>query len=472
MAFNGDVQSCRGFTWYTDKNCASHLLLAEAGRNNNDFKTARLYSGTSFPMKRYAGSQASKKTVTVHRLNLTDLKADTTYVYKVGDAARGIWSQTGSFHTNGREDQLQCIIVADGQVAEDQDYLRNARGLQKAFETMPEADFLIHMGDFVESYSSGVDSFENFAQWQGFFTATQEQIMHTTILPVAGNHDMTSHVFASQFALDQMVPADADRETGVYYSVNYANACFIVLNTNEGYQHGNGRISGKQIEWLKNTAVQADKQGMKWKILLMHRAIYSFGRHMDSEDITALRAQLAPLISDLGIDLVLQGHDHVYMRSKVLAGLPSGEIVPQEGGQVIREDFLGEALDFAVDPSGTTYIIPNLIGSQFGFRKTSTAAEVYPAAVYEPDDNHEPVFAGISIEGDRLVYRAYAYDREGSGKVKEIDRYGILKTFKEAAYEEMSVSQTGKFMDRLKKTVGWKFMSFFWPLPRLYYFNW
>lgn len=441
VTFNGNVQSCKGFTWYTDAVCASDLLLLEESENRgNDFHQARLYQGSSKLVERYTGRKAHKKQVTAHRLDLADLAADTRYVYKVGDAGRGIWSEPGTFQTAAHEDRFQFIITADSQIEEEQDASQSARTLRMAMQTIPEADFLIHLGDFVESYSSD-GSCENFAQWQNFFAAAQAEFMNTTILPVAGNHDMSRSVFCNQFNLAKMLPVGANTETGAYYTVFYANTCFIVLNSNEGVQDGTGKISQAQIEWLKRTAALSDRQGVRWKILLMHRAIYSFGRHMDQADIIALRAQLAPLISDLGIDLVLQGHDHVYMRSRVMAKSASGQLVPQmENAKIVYEDFAGEKLNFTVNPCGTTYIIPNLIGKQFGFRKTSSIAQVYPDAVFAPDNNEEPVFAGISIAGNRLVYQAYAYAREGTGQVTEIDRYAIRKD-QETEISQLQASQ-------------------------------
>lgn len=439
VTFDGDVQSCRGITWYTNAICASDLLLKEEKVNQlDDFRDTKLYQGSHTQMERYTGRKALKKQVTVHRLNLAKLKADTTYVYKVGDAGRGIWSQPGTFHTASRENRLSFVIAADSQGEDEQDFLRSAQTLRMAMQTLPEANFIVHMGDFVQSYSSE-GSFENFAEWQDFFATAQTELMNTTILPVAGNHDMSSNVFCSHFALDKLIPADAHTETGAYYAVNYANTCFIVLNSNEGYANGTGLISEQQVEWLKRTAAQADKQGAKWKILLMHRGIYSFGRHMDHADIIALRAQLAPIISDLGIDLVLQGHDHVYMRSMVLAKSASGQVIPQvDKSKVISANDAGNKLDFTVNPPGTTYIIPGLIGNQFGFRKTSKIVQVYPEAVYESANNDEPIFAGITIDENRLVYRAYAYEREGNGQVKEIDHYAILKD-KEKKVEQSNI---------------------------------
>lgn len=492
VTFNGDVQSSRGFTWYTDAQCASDLLLAEVNiakenideaenveentneantNKSNVFSNAKLYQGKSAAAERYTGRKPLAKPVVVHRLTITNLKADTTYAYKVGDAERGVWSAKGTFHTAAPEADFDFVILADSQGVDERDYGLSAQTLRMAMQTVPEADFLIHLGDFVQSYGSE-GSFENFAEWQSFFAAAQTELMNTTILPVAGNHDQTWEVFSSHFALDKLTPVGADTDTGAYYAVNYGNTCFLVLNTNEGYQNGNGKISGQQVEWLKDTAALADQQGAVWKILLMHRGVYSFGRHMDSEDIIALRAQLAPLISDLGIDLALQGHDHVYMRSAVLAKSTSGQVVPlPEKPKRSSENFDGEKIDFAVNPPGTTYIIPNVSGSQFGSRKISSTVQVYPEAVYEPDDNDEPVFSEIKIEGNRLVYRAYAYDREGDGMVREIDRYAILKEQKTEVWQpKLSINPK---VGMLAATIGFgesgQFRQGFWLLPRLYF---
>jgi len=428
VTFNGDPESCRGLTWYTDQKCASNLLLVEATCNElPSFKSARLYQGSNRPMERHTGWESLQKQVTVHQLTLTDLKADTSYAYKVGDAGLGLWSETGTFHTAARNEAFRFIVVADSQGEDEEDFRRGAQTLHTAMSQLPEVDFMVHMGDFVESYGSE-GSFENFAQWQQFFATARSALMNTTLLPVTGNHDQTENVFASQFLLDKLIPAGSAADNGVYYALDYGNTCFIVLNSNEGYHNGTGTISEQQVKWLKKAAVAADRRGARWKILLIHRGIYSFGRHMDSPDIVALRSQLALIISDLGIDLVLQGHDHVYMRSGVLTKRANGKITPvADPIKHISENDQGQNVDFAVNPPGTTYITPNLSGTQFGFRKLSTNINVYPAAVYHPEDNDEPVFGQITIDGNRLIYRAYAYEREKQGQVKEIDRYAILK---------------------------------------------
>jgi len=472
--FNGDVHSCRGFTWYTDEECSSDLLLVDTTRSGvNDFGGARLYAGTSRRTQRYSGRNAIPKEVSMHRITLTDLKADTCYAYKVGDARLDMWSEMGTFHTAARDDTFSFIIVADSQGDDEQDFRLGAQTLDMAMTLMPEADFLVHMGDFVQSYSSE-GSRENFEEWQQFFFTARQELMNTTLLPVAGNHDMTQGVFAGHFALDKLTPVGIPAETGVCYAINYENACFIVLNTNEGYQDGDGSISKAQVNWLKSTAALADRQGIKWKILLLHRGIYSFGRHMDSGDIIALRSQLAPVINELGIDMVLQGHDHVYMRSQILAKSSDGEIGPvTEKTKVVSQTYQGERVDFAVNPPGTTYIIPNLSGNQFGFKKLSRTVQVYPEADFEPDNNHEPVFAGIVMDGNRLVYRAYAYNREGNGQVKEIDRYAILKD------EKAGVGQQGIYERRYLSTIAgmaktavqiglWRLMPAGWPLNIVY----
>ncbi len=473
VTFNGDAESCRALTWYTDQKCTSNLLLVEATCNElPNFKSARLYQGSNRPMERHTGWESLQKQVTVHQLTLTDLKADTSYAFKVGDARLGIWSETGTFHTAARNEAFRFIVVADSQGEDEEDFRRGAQTLHTAMSQLPKADFMVHMGDFVESYGSE-GSFENFAQWQQFFTTARSALMNTTLLPVAGNHDLTENVFASQFLLDKLMPVGCAAENGVYYAMDYGNTCFIVLNSNEGYQNGTGTISEQQVDWLKNAAAAADQRGARWKILLLHRGIYSFGRHMDSPDIVALRSQLAPIISDLGIDLVLQGHDHVYMRSGVLTKRANGKINPvAEPIKHISENDQGQNVVFAVNPAGTTYITPNLSGTKFGCRKISSLIEVYPAAAYHPEDNNEPVFAEITIDGNRLIYRAYVYEREKPGQVKEIDRYAILKQDHTAPNSLMFVlpgsSPVNSSGAAIRIEELWKLLTTVGPLHRLY----
>uniref|UniRef100_UPI003FF0CD81 hypothetical protein n=1 Tax=Candidatus Fimivicinus sp. TaxID=3056640 RepID=UPI003FF0CD81 len=54
------------------------------------------------------------------------------------------------------------------------------------------------------------------------------------------------------------------------------------------------------------------------------------------------------------------------------------------------------------------------------FQKILDAGEV----VMQPG---RPVFAGITIDGDKLIYNAYAYDIDGTKEIERIDSYAIKK---------------------------------------------
>ena len=57
-----------------------------------------------------------------------------------------------------------------------------------------------------------------------------------------------------------------------------------------------------------------------WKIAVMHHSLFSVASHAYDDDILARRNELAPVFKDLDIDVVLMGHDHVYVRSYMMDG--------------------------------------------------------------------------------------------------------------------------------------------------------
>lgn len=62
----------------------------------------------------------------------------------------------------------------------------------------------------------------------------------------------------------------------------------------------------------------AAHQDKPWRFVLMHRPVHSAGAYV-GEPI--LQRHFAPLFEELGVDLVLTGHDHTYQRSFPLQGM-------------------------------------------------------------------------------------------------------------------------------------------------------
>ncbi|WP_303620637.1 metallophosphoesterase [Hungatella hathewayi] len=55
-----------------------------------------------------------------------------------------------------------------------------------------------------------------------------------------------------------------------------------------------------------------------WTVVTFHHSIYSTASHESDNDIIQRRAELSPVFTELGIDVVLMGHDHVYTRSYMM----------------------------------------------------------------------------------------------------------------------------------------------------------
>ena len=83
----------------------------------------------------------------------------------------------------------------------------------------------------------------------------------------------------------------------------------------------------------------------RWKVVSFHHSVYSVANHAVEGDILQRREELTPVFDDLGIDVVLMGHDHVYVRSNMMKGMK----VSQET----------KDLTSVTDPEGILYLTAN-----------------------------------------------------------------------------------------------------------------
>lgn len=116
----------------------------------------------------------------------------------------------------------------------------------------------------------------------------------------------------------------------------------------------------------------------KWKVVAFHKAIYSLGNHAVDKDITTMRSMLFPVFDELGIDVVLQGHDHTFMRSyQMYNDKPVANVKKDQNGN-------------ALNPDGTLYMINNSAGTKY--YDLQNGVDRYYAAVYEQP--YVPIFRG------------------------------------------------------------------------------
>ena len=422
----GDGETGRGFCWFTTGKAGTDLQLVKTDDFDGSFANAKSYSGTqNLYRKQYS-----------HQVAVTDLLPGTSYTYRVGDAAANVWSDAKSFVTDNGDEAFKFITIADVQASSNENFAHAALTLKGALSVMPDAEFTVNLGDYVNDNTND--------EWDWYFSnfAFANDIL--TQVPVAGNHDgnitnkFNTNCFKNTFCLDQSKNESIE---GVYYSFDYGNAHFAVLNTNDMYP-----MSQAQRNWLINDMSASDAQ---WKIILAHRSFYSAGKNINKPDTIVMRNVLLPIIDQLDIDMVYAGHDHMYLRTNQVKG---DALV--EGTTYVDEIYNGEKVTFAVNPEGTVYILPSTAGTKrYAVNEDAIPPILDVAAVAETTRDRGGCFCTTEINGGKLIYKAYIVDDE-TQEISLIDSYAIMKT-------EPGKSTESNLPDGLAITFAMYFVNFF-----------
>lgn len=446
----GDTTSSKGFTWYTGKESASsNLEVVEKSSIEPNFEQAIKFSGENY-------ISTNSPNEIVHKAVANNLKEDTEYFYRVGDSNLNIWSEVGSFKTAPKSGEFTFINMADTQAKTEDEAILSSETIAKALNTVNDAAFISLNGDLV-------DKGKNEKEWDWLFGYSQKSLLNTTFVPVAGNHESDKNSFIDHFNLD--VAEGSDTSTGAYYSYDYTNAHFIVLNNNEDSEEFRD-FSVEQIDWLQKDVKEARGNGAKWIIVQMHKGPYTTSNHATDNDIMGLngvRTKVAPLMEELGVDLVLQGHDHIYSRTKAIK---NGAVVEAEK---IKETVNGVEVDYEANPQGTIYMTPNTAGPKVYYTNKDIdksyydffeKAEEHPAGQYgdDPEKPGRPVrgiiqnFAAITINGDELTSITYEIDQnKNNAEPYIVDSFGILK--EEAVQEREKVAEVIEKINEIPEEV-------------------
>gem|GEM_PF-6837813 len=178
-----------------------------------------------------------------------------------------------------------------------------------------QTDMILMLGD--NAYYDGKDR-----EYQHkVFEVYDDIFRHTPIWPTLGNHDGHSADSRTQtgpyyeiFHLPTEGQLGGEPSgTEAYYSFDYANIHFVVLETYYLL------LDRDQRRWLERDLQSTDQD---WIVVYFHFPPYTKGSH-DSDiepPLIAVRSQLLPLLERYGVDLVLSGHSHSYERSYFLRG--------------------------------------------------------------------------------------------------------------------------------------------------------
>ncbi len=264
---------------------------------------------------------------TEHIVSVPALATDTQYFYSIGDTTPTVLAGDDAnhfFRTNpapGPPKPMRIWVTGDGGFA-------NANGMAvrdayAAYNGAGTADFWLLMGD--NAYVFGTD-----ADYQAaLFDMHHDMLRNTPVWSTFGNHeDFSSDDLAGTGPYFDMFSFPTAAESGgvasgteAYYSFDYANVHFIVLDS-EGPSAGVGNPApaSPMMLWLVSDlqATTAD-----WVIVFFHRPPYSKGFFHDSDleqSEINMRTNVLPTLESYGVDLVLTGHSHNYERSYLLNG--------------------------------------------------------------------------------------------------------------------------------------------------------
>lgn len=174
--------------------------------------------------------------------------------------------------------------------------------------------FLYIAGDHTNTASDENQWHQLFHNGGAFPNATQDFLLNNTLMSTQGNHDVAD--FNGHINLPDMI-GEGEFLTGVY-SVDYASMKFIVMN-NASYNTSdlaNNANFQAQVDFLRKEVADAKENGM-WTIVGFHKPIYTGASHVDDGDVIAYRKALNPIFTELDVDMVLAGNDHVYSRGFV-----------------------------------------------------------------------------------------------------------------------------------------------------------
>ena len=257
-----------------------------------------------------------------NHVTVTGLEANTTYYYTV--EKNGVQSEVQEYKT-GSFDSVKMLYVGDPQIGASKGQPQNGealtagsgaantaarndafawnRTLEIATAQNPGVNFIISAGDQVNKTGQAKEE-----EYAGYLSPAV-----LAGLPVAttiGNHDSLNPDYTYHFNNPNATENGKTQAGGDYY-YSYGAGLFIVLNTN----NYNVAEHEKTIQEAIASAPDA-----AWRVVTIHQDIYGTGLDHSDTDGMILRTQLTPIFDKYDIDVVLQGHDHTYSRSKLLYG--------------------------------------------------------------------------------------------------------------------------------------------------------
>jgi len=296
--------------------------------------------------------------VRIHETHLCGLTADTVYHYRVGGRGsdgKEAWSAEYTFRTApdlAADPSAQVTAVALGDTRGGTTDWGSA--LMTADQTA-SPDVILFTGDAVTLGQLQ-------SEWDSFFDLAMPVLTHVPMVFAEGNHEADAAAFFAQ---------NANPGNEQYFSLDYGAMHLTVLNDSP---IDDADIAGVEKQFL--TADLTSHASAPWRLVMHHKPTYSSAL-LHGSDLT-LRAEWGAVYDAQAVDLVLNGHDHGYERTK-----------PMKAGAVVSAG------------QGTIYVVAGSAGADLYDR-----ADDFFTAMSAKTEN----FVVLSIRTGSLAAKAYRAD--------------------------------------------------------------
>lgn len=330
---------------------------------------------------------AEGKVVYYHTVRFESLKPDTLYAYRVGDGT--VWSEWAHFRTaSDKPEPFRFIYVGDAQNDIKSLWSRAIRG---AFREASQARFILHSGDLINRANA-----DN--EWEEWFYAAGWVNAMVPTIATPGNHDyernaatnqrQLSRLWQPQFEYPSNGAPGVDPETNYY--VDFQGVRVISLNSMRDF--------AAQAAWLGQVL---EKNPNRWTIATFHHPVFSLAGDRDNEE---LRNAWRPVLEKHRVDLVLQGHDHTYGRTKnLMSGLNL-----QDGKQ-------GPV--YVVSVSGPKMYTITKPENKVPMKTTAENTQLYQVLDVE---NGKIAYRAFTVDGKLFDHFELRKDRSGKKRLVEI----------------------------------------------------
>ena len=371
------------FNWMSPGNQPGQVVFRMA-----DSKKEKVYDAQCEPSVSVEGYYVNKAVV-------SDLKPGASYIYKVGSEEGG-WSPEYCYDVPKIKDgEFTFLAVSDAQIGQAWNEEMSVtidrwdKVITRLRKYVPEAQFIVHMGDQVADYGSA-EQYDGFMNHLGLYGIP--------LAPVVGNHDVPNETtieilgqptvpyFYEHFNVpnrsDIFGVSEYDKD-GCYYFVR-GDALFIVLNC--------GAIQPTEAYEEYIPAVIEFHPNVKWRVVIQHYPVYSsvekYQQRLEGDQDCYAR-----IMENNDIDLFLTGHDHAYTRTKFM-----------DGQKMPYEDYDYSSGATITNPEGTMCVT---CSTASGCLYHEVAPSVQAAFQGQPE---VPVALKIDVKENELHLVAYLVD--------------------------------------------------------------